>query len=40
MIPATKRVIKNKLKYLLSELKKFKAKRILVLEHKKTDGHK
>ena len=36
----TKPTIKNKLKDLLGELKKFKVLSMLVLEHKKTDDHK
>ena len=36
----TKPSIKNKLKELLGELKKFKVKTILVLENKKIDYHK
>ena len=36
----TKPVIKKKLKELLSDLKKFKVQTILVLDHKKRDGHK
>ena len=36
----TKPIIKNKLKELLSELKKFKAQTILVLEYKKRNDHK
>ena len=35
----TKSKIKNKLKELLSELKKFKAQTILVWEYKETNGH-
>ena len=36
----TKPIIKSKLKYLLSELKKFKAQLILVLEFKERNYHK
>ena len=36
----TKPVIKNKLKELLSELKKFKVQTILVLDYKKRNDHK
>ena len=36
----TKLVIKNKLKALLNELKKFKVQRVLVLKYKKRNDHK
>ena len=36
----TKPVIKNKLKELLSELKRFKVQTILVLDYKKTNNYK
>ena len=36
----TKHMIKNKLKELLREMKKFKVQSILVLEHKKRNAHK
>ena len=37
---STKPMIKNKLKELLSELKKFKVQKILVLDYKKRNDHK